>query len=161
MDIDPGHPGLELWGKGRGVEGLFNARGKRISRTAPRSCNMGVWWDGDLLRELLDGTRVYKWNYKAKSQQTILDSGLFNCVRINGSKSNPSLCADILGDWREEIIWPSRDGKELRIFTTTIPTGHRLATLMHDPVYRLSVAWQNVGYNQPAHPGFFLGISGD
>ena len=28
---------------------------------------------------------------------------------------------------------------------------------MHDPVYRLGIAWQNVGYNQPAHTGFFLG----
>ena len=28
---------------------------------------------------------------------------------------------------------------------------------MHDPVYRLSVAWQNTAYNQPAHPGFYLG----
>lgn len=28
---------------------------------------------------------------------------------------------------------------------------------MHDPIYRLSVVWQNVSYNQPAHPEFFLG----
>jgi rhamnogalacturonan endolyase len=28
---------------------------------------------------------------------------------------------------------------------------------MHDPIYRLGVAWQNVSYNQPAHPGFYLG----
>ena len=28
---------------------------------------------------------------------------------------------------------------------------------MHDPQYRLGVAWQNVGYNQPPHPGFYLG----
>ncbi len=157
LDIDPRHAGLELWGKGRGVEGLFNARGKLISRSAPRSCNMGVWWDGDLLRELLDGTRVYKWDHVNAEQHTILNTGDFDCVRVNGSKSNPSLCADILGDWREEIIWPTRDGQELRIFTTTTPTQHRLPTLMHDHVYRLGVAWQNVGYNQPAHPGFFLG----
>ena len=30
-------------------------------------------------------------------------------------------------------------------------------TLMHDPQYRLAVAWQNVACNQPPHPGFFLG----
>ena len=28
---------------------------------------------------------------------------------------------------------------------------------MHDPHYRLSVAWQNVAYNQPPHTGFYLG----
>ena len=49
------------------------------------------------------------------------------------------------------------DNKELRIHTTVHPTEHRLCTLMHDPQYRLAVAWQNVAYNQPPHPGFFLG----
>ena len=72
-------------------------------------------------------------------------------------KATPGLSADLLGDWREEAIWRSSDNKELRVYTTTIPTEHRLHTLMHDPQYRLSVAWQNVGYNQPPHPGFYLG----
>lgn len=34
---------------------------------------------------------------------------------------------------------------------------NRLYSLMHDPQYRLAIAWQNVAYNQPPHPGFFLG----
>jgi rhamnogalacturonan endolyase len=76
----------------------------------------------------------------------------------NGSKATPCLSADILGDWREEVIFRTTDNKELRIYTTPIPTSHRLPTLMSDPQYRLSVAWQNVGYNQPPHPGFYLGV---
>lgn len=48
-------------------------------------------------------------------------------------------------------------GKGLRIFTTTIPADRRFYTLMHDPTYRLSVAWQNVAYNQPTQPGFCFG----
>jgi hypothetical protein len=28
---------------------------------------------------------------------------------------------------------------------------------MHDPVYRLGIAWQNVAYNQPPHVSFYLG----
>src|SRR5699024_4305526 len=75
----------------------------------------------------------------------------------NWTKGNPSLQADLFGDWREEVIWPSADSTELRIYTTTDLTEHRIYTLMHDPTYRLSVAWQNVAYNQPPHPGFFLG----
>ena len=55
------------------------------------------------------------------------------------------------------MIWRSEDNQELRLYTTTIPTDLRLPTLMHDPQYRLAVAWQNVGYNQPPHPSFFLG----
>jgi rhamnogalacturonan endolyase len=67
------------------------------------------------------------------------------------------LSADLLGDWREELLLRTPDNKELRLYTTAIPTDHRLVTLMHDPQYRLSIAWQNVGYNQPPHVGFYLG----
>jgi rhamnogalacturonan endolyase len=28
---------------------------------------------------------------------------------------------------------------------------------MHDPQYRVAVAWQNSAYNQPPHPSFYLG----
>jgi len=45
----------------------------------------------------------------------------------------------------------------VRIYTTTLPTPHRIRTLMHDPQYRLAIAWQNVVYNKPPQPGFFLG----
>ena len=156
-DIDPRHRGTEAWGKGGGVGGLFSARGERISDAAPRACNMGIWWDGDPLRELLDGVNIAKWRWEQSREERIFNGGDFGVVSINGSKANPCLCADILGDWREELIAATRDGRELRIFTTTIPTDHRLVTLMHDPVYRLSACWQNVAYNQPAHTGFYLG----
>ena len=157
LDIDPRHRGLEMWGKGQGVGGLFNVKGEKISEASPRSCNLGIWWDGDLSRELLDGVTILKWDFEASREKRLFSGGDFDCVSNNGSKSNPCLCADILGDWREEIIARTRDNRELRIFTTTIPTEHRLRTLMHDPVYRLGVAWQNVSYNQPAHTGFYLG----
>ncbi len=64
---------------------------------------------------------------------------------------------DLIGDWREELLMTAPDGRSLRLYTTTIPTEYRLVTLMHDPQYRLAVAWQNVVYNKPPHPGFFLG----
>jgi rhamnogalacturonan endolyase len=140
-----------------GATGLYNARGEQITKAMPGPCNMGVWWDGDLLRELLDGVRVTKWVCENERETELLDGDAYDCVSNNGSKSNPCLCADILGDWREEIIARTRDSRELRIFVTSVPTDHRLTTLMHDPIYRLAVAWQNVAYNQPAHPGFYLG----
>ena len=64
---------------------------------------------------------------------------------------------DMLGDWREEVILVAPTGHALRLYTTTIPTEHRLVTLWHDPQYRLGIAWQNVVYNKPCHPSFFLG----
>jgi len=60
------------------------------------------------------------------------------------------------GDWREELIERTADNKELRIYTTVIPTEHRIYTLMHDPQYRESIALQNVDYNQPPWTSFFL-----
>lgn len=156
LDIDPRYPGSECWAAGGGLTALYNCRGEVIPGAKPRSCNMGVWWDGDLLRELLDGTRIDKWDYLRGSAERLVSADHFECASNNGSKANPCLCADILGDWREEVIWRTRDNRELRIFSTTIPTQLRLPTLMHDPIYRLSVAWQNVGYNQPAHPGSCL-----
>lgn len=157
FDIDPRHLGHECWVAGAGISGLFNARGEKISDRAPRSCNMAIWWDGDLLRELLNGVTITKWDFEASAERPLFSAADFDCVSNNGSKSNPVLCADILGDWREELIARTRDNKELRIFITSIPTDHRFVTLMHDSVYRLGIAWQNVAYNQPAHTSFYLG----
>jgi rhamnogalacturonan endolyase len=155
MDIDPRHRGCEMWASGAGLVGLWNVKGEQISDRKPRSCNFGVWWDGDVLRELLDRNIISKWNASEGTEtQLLLAEG---CTSNNGTKATPALCADILGDWREEVIWRTTDNKELRIYTTTLPTTRRLPTLMHDPIYRLSVAWQNVGYNQPTQTSFYLG----
>lgn len=155
FDIDPRHPGYEMWASGEGLSGVWNVKGEQVSKAKPRSCNFGVWWDGDFLRELLDGNKITKWDWTTETEKSLLTAD--DCTSNNGTKSNPALCADILGDWREEVVLRTTDNKSLRIYTTTIPTGHRLTTLLHDPQYRLSVAWQNVGYNQPTQPGFYLG----
>ena len=75
----------------------------------------------------------------------------------NGTKANPALSADILGDWREEVIWRAEDNRSLRIYATPYVTQRRLVTLMHDPQYRVAIAWQNTAYNQPPHTSFYLG----
>ena len=146
-NIDPDNPGSEMWWSGSG--GLFNMKGENIG-PAPTFTNFLIWWDGDLTRELLDSNHIDK--YKAGRIFTA-DS----CTSNNGSKATPALSADLFGDWREEVMFRTIDNKELRIFTSTIPTKHRLCTLMHDPQYRTAIAWQNVGYNQPPHPSFYIG----
>ena len=104
---------------------------------------------------MLDRNSIRKWDWERGREVPIFYAD--GCTSISGSKATPSLSADIFGDWREEVIFPTLDGQALRIFTTTIPSKHRIYTLMHDPQYRLAIAWQNVAYNQPPHPGFFLG----
>ncbi|MEO7413852.1 MAG: rhamnogalacturonan lyase [Opitutaceae bacterium] len=150
-DIDPRHVGEEMWG---GPGGLRTAKGLEIG-ARPQSQNFAIWWDGDLLRELLDSNRVMKWDWEKGTVSNLLVAE--GASSNNGSKSTPALSVDLFGDWREELILRSSDNKSLRIYTTTIPTDYRMTTLMHDPQYRLSIAWQNVAYNQPPHPGFFLG----
>jgi rhamnogalacturonan endolyase len=152
IDIDPRYPGYECWGA---VGDLYTAKGVRISTRKPSSTNFAVWWDGDLLREILDSNRISKWNWLDGTETRLLTAD--NCTSNNSTKSTPCLSADLFGDWREEVVWRSTDNRELRIYTTTIPTTNRLYTLMHDPQYRLAIAWQNTAYNQPPHPGFFLG----
>ncbi|MCR5713876.1 MAG: rhamnogalacturonan lyase [Bacteroidales bacterium] len=150
-DIWDGNRGAEIWYSGS--NGLLNTKGERIG-DAPRSTNFLIWWDGQLTRQLLDGNRIERYG-----QGVIFTAE--GCQSNNGSKSTPALSADIWGDWREELILRTSDNKELRIFTTTIPTEYRMYTLMHDPVYRNGIAWQNVGYNQPPHLGFWLGAGVD
>ena len=152
FDIDPRHLGYEAWAS-RGA--LYNARGEEISAAKPSQMNFGVWWDADPLRELLDRTMIDKWNWTTNSTTRMLTAT--DAASNNSTKATPALSGDVLGDWREEVIFRRSDSSELRIYTTTIPAANRLYTLMHDAQYRLAIAWQNVGYNQPPHPSFYLG----
>ncbi|MBN1362695.1 MAG: rhamnogalacturonan lyase [Sedimentisphaerales bacterium] len=146
-DIDPRHRGYEAWG---GPGGIRDADGNDVG-PAPRSTGFVIWWDGDLLRELVSRSGVSKWNWQEGRLETIFSTGARSGPR------GPNVMADLVGDWREEMLMTAPDGRSLRLYTTTIPTEHRIHTLMHDPQYRLSVAWQNVVYNKPPYPGFFLG----
>lgn len=132
------------------------AGGKSVtSSISGLGINFATYWDGDLYREGLDGTTIRKWDYKNDKVVTALSGS--NVHSNNGTKSTPSLSGDILGDWREEVIWPTSDDKALRIYTTTDVTSEKLYTLMHDSQYRLSIAWQNVAYNQPPHTSYYVG----
>jgi rhamnogalacturonan endolyase len=154
MDIDPAHAGQECWAS---VGPLVNARGETIAATKPRAMNFGLWWDGDLLRETLDGVQVAKWNPATTKLDGVLNGAPFNAASNNGTKATPVFSADLLGDWREEVVWRTADNSALLVFTTPHATRHRLPTLMHDRAYRLQVAAQNAGYNQPPQTSFFLG----
>ena len=169
-DIDPRFPGSESWAVGGDAAWnspagfLMSAKGERISDKIP-AANFMAWWDGDLLREIVDHDfnaeagvgvpTISKWNWETETSDRLLTAT--GARTNNGTKGNPSLQADLLGDWREELVFPSADSTELRIYTTTSPTEVRLRTLMHDPMYRTGVARETVGYNQPPHPSFFIG----
>lgn len=151
-DIDPRYPGYEFWGSA--AVGLVDTQGQRIA-DVPSSTNFAVWWDADLLREIEDSNWISKWDWDSATLTRLLTAT--GSSSNNGSKATPVLSGDILGDWREEVVWRASDNQSLRIYTTTMPANDRIYTLLHDPQYRVALAWQNVAYNQPPHPGFFLG----
>ncbi|WP_340114824.1 autotransporter-associated beta strand repeat-containing protein [Maribellus mangrovi] len=163
-DITPDYPGNEMWGPS-GFP-FLSSTGEAISNlTPPGSMNFFIWWDGDLSREMLDhawysnygvGT-ITKYNNGANTQLLYADGTLSD----NWTKGNPSLSADILGDWREEVIWRTSDNRALRLYITTDITTTKIYTLMHDPQYRAAIGWQPNSYNQPPHPSFFIGTDMD
>jgi rhamnogalacturonan endolyase len=148
-DIVPGNPGAEFWAtSGNALRSATT--GELIGGPQPNSVNFLIWWDADESRELENGTTVTK----------LGGGNLLNCQQCasnNGTKSVPNLVADLIGDWREEVIWREADNSALRIYTTTDVTERRIYTLMHDPQYRSAISWQNVAYNQPPHPSFHIG----
>lgn len=153
-DIDPTQPGVEMWSVASG--GIRNVKGEVVKdRVRGLSCNMAVWWDGDLLRELLDRNRISKYNWEKGicERIAIFEGTLSN----NGTKANPCLQGDIVGDWREEVLMRTADNTALRLYVSTIPTDYRFHTFLEDPIYRISIATQNVAYNQPTQPGFYFG----
>lgn len=132
----------------------FTTATSLTGRNTP-SMNFRIFWDGDLYDNLLDGANITDWN--GRNMSNIFSAGNYDCVSINGTKANPSLQADLFGDWREEVVYPTTDGTALRVFSTTDTTDYKIKTLMQDPVYRSGVAAEQTAYNQPPHVGFYMG----
>ena len=142
--------------------------------------NYRIYWDGDLYDEWMDSRHVDKLNDDTRTFERVysFDTPTHPARTINGTKENPNLQTDLFGDWREEAIFYDydvtgttqktvssksiNDGAEfdidwenrqyyLVVFTTTIPTEHKLPWLRDDHAYDMAIAWQNIGYNQPPH----------
>ena len=121
--------------------------------------NFRIYWDGDLCEEILnspgtEGTAKIDKMVGNSINRIFTSSGT---KMNNWTKNNPGATGDILGDWREEMVLRTSDNKNLRIYTTTTPTSHRIYTLWHDHQYRQAMVWQSMGYNQPPHLSYFLG----
>lgn len=156
MDIDPNSPGAESWNSSDG--NIYSTTGAILG---PKPSNMhqnfGIWWDADLLRETLDGTVISNINPTTYTRSNILQAWEYGAAANNGTKNTPCLSGDFLGDWREELICRNGDSSALLVFVSTTSASNRLRTFLHDPQYRIALAWQNAGYNQPPHPSFFVG----
>jgi hypothetical protein len=163
-DVDDEVAGLEVWSGNPpnqadpAASGLYSAAGERLGEAIPGT-NASIRWAGDGTTQLVNGS--------GDATPTIDRFGVGPLLTAegtrtnNGTKGNPSLVADVLGDWREELVVRTVDSSALRIFTSTEPTERKLFTLLHDPQYRVEVARQQTTYNQPAYPGFYLASDTD
>ncbi|BCB77463.1 hypothetical protein GCM10022251_71300 [Phytohabitans flavus] len=162
-DIEPDVPGMEAWpamppnAADLGI-GLFSADGDLLAPTTPGT-NMSIRWAADLTTQIVNGqapaeTTIDDW----KRGRLLTATGT---TTNNGTKGNPALVADVLGDWREELLVRTLDSTAIRVYLSTEVTGHKMYTLMHDPQYRAEVARQQTTYNQPSYPGFYLASDTD
>ena len=182
-DIDPTSAGAEWWSIASPTyEGndepswdstdgeVYSTQSKvgaliKLADKTPAS-NASLFWDGDLLSEVQDhtfnkaayaptGVKLYKWDYEKGEQVDLLSST--EIWSSNGTKGNLGIIADFLGDWREEIIARcAADKNKVRVYTTTIQTDYVVPCLLENLAYREGVAWENVGYNQPANLSYLL-----
>ncbi|MEQ4299970.1 rhamnogalacturonan lyase [Plantactinospora sp. B6F1] len=157
-DVVPAEPGLETWATVVGGQpdgpGLRTADGDLLGTVIPGT-NQSIRWAADMTTQIVDGAgevtpTIEDWQ---RGRLLTADGTRTN----NGTKGNPGLVADVLGDWREEMLVRTVDSSAIRIYLSTELTDRKLYTLMHDPQYRVEVARQQTTYNQPSYPSFYLG----
>ena len=148
-DVDPKNPGAEFWSAADST--LYSASDGSNVGSKPSAQNFLIYWDADETREIADGASITKLG----ATTSLLNAT--DCSGNNGTKNTPTLTADLLGDWREELIVRETNNTALRVYTTTDVTKRRIYTLMHDPTYRMQVSFQQAAYNQPPHTGFHIG----
>jgi hypothetical protein len=169
-DVDPRYPGYEVWS----FSGIYNAPTNTQLTPADSSQStpdnrpypaFRLWWDGDLLSESFNSGKIEKfdysiggdinnWDYSVKRVNRILRTTDYQSAVLS-ARNSPLFYGDILGDWREEIIQTNSSYDKLLIYTTNIPTNHRIYTLPQNPLYRSNMA--SKGYLESHLTDFYLG----
>ncbi len=160
-DVRPDVPGLEGWASlpgGTDASGLYSADGQVLQPTIPGT-NMSIRWAADGTTQIVDGAGDVTPTIVDATRGVLLTAE--GTRTNNGTKGNPSLVADVLGDWREELLVRTVDSSAIRIYVSPEVTDRGLVTLMHDPQYRAEVARQQTTYNQPSYPGYYLASDTD
>ncbi len=178
-DFVPSNDGFEFWSSQDSYSRSCTNGSTVLTKKA--DTNFRIYWTGDPYDQTFDGhydsntgksspcIRAYNTSTKGIDYvQYFADYG--SPSTCNTTKATPCLQADILGDWREELIMfeyesdYSASNCKLLIYSTPEETKYKVPCLMEDHVYRMGVAWQNSSYNQPPHLGYkldkYLGING-
>lgn len=153
-DVDPAVPGIETW-----ATRLRAAGGTELGAATGLGTNQSIRWAGDLTTQIVNGSGNANVTIDDRVHGRMLTA--IGTRTNNGTKGNPSVVADILGDWREELVVRTADSSALHVYVSTDPSQHKLPTLMHDTQYRAEVARQQTSYNQPSYPGWYLASDTD
>lgn len=176
-DFIPSNEGYEFWSSAS--NSIYSCSSGAELLTSRPDINFRIYWTGDPFDQTFDGRyasetglcapRIRNYNTAKGSINTFQEFTAYGTPSTcNTTKATPCLQADILGDWREEIVMfrheddYSSDQCTLMIFSTPEETEYKVPCLMEDHIYRMGIAWQNSSYNQPPHLGYslpeFLGI---
>lgn len=170
-DFIPANRGYEFWSSADG--NIYDcATGKVVLEKKPDT-NFRIYWTGDPYDQTFDGRydsstgksapRIRAYNSASGNIATVIEFANYgNPMSCNTTKATPCLQADILGDWREELIMFQYESDysaatcKILIYSTPEPTEYRVPCLMEDHTYRMGIVWQNSSYNQPPHIGYYL-----
>ena len=170
-DFIPANRGSEFWSSADG--NTYSCTDGSVVLAKKADTNFRIYWTADPYDQTFDGRydsntgkcapRIRCFNTATNSIATFMEFAQYgNPSACNTTKATPCLQADILGDWREELImyeyepdWSASTCK-LLIYSTPEPTEHKVTCLMQDHIYRMGIAWQNSSYNQPPHLGYSL-----
>lgn len=159
-DIDPTSRGYEMWHSGN-TGSIYAVDGTVLGKPLPTTAgggvtyNLAIWWTGSLNRQLLDKATITSY-----TEGRIFTGGYDGLSVSTTNKEGLPFYGDIIGDWREEMIYAHNVGGipvELRVFTTDYPCNYKFPYLMSNRHYRLSAAHQNIGYNQPTQIDYYIG----
>jgi hypothetical protein len=154
-DVLPATRGMEGWASlpgGTNSLGLYSATGVVTPGPIPGT-NQSIRWAADGTTQIVDGALEVTPTVRDWQRGVLLTAE--GTRTNNGTKGNPSLVADIFGDWREELLLRTADSSAIRIYLSTEVSTRKLYTLMHDAQYRAETARQQTTYNQPAYPSFY------
>lgn len=170
-DFIPANRGYEFWSSADG--NIYDCATGKVVYSKKPDTNFRIYWTGDPFDQTFDGRydsntgksapRIRNFNTASGSIATFQEfSDYGSPMSGNTTKATPCLQADLLGDWREELIMFQYESDytsptcNILIYSTPEPTKYKVPCLMEDHVYRMGVVWQNSSYNQPPHLGYYL-----
>lgn len=170
-DFIPSNRGYEFWSSADG--NTYDCATGKVVLNKKADTNFRIYWTGDPYDQTFDGhyntatgnfaPSIQNYNTESKSIATFQTfSGYGNPDACNTTKATPCLQADLLGDWREELVMFQHEDDytsptcKILIYSTPEPTDYKVPCLMEDHVYRMGIVWQNSSYNQPPHLGYYL-----